>query len=182
MSIVADGAVPRGPAYSLWLLPAEPAATMLAQLVAGLAVTFATPAFPPHVTVQGSLQRPLREVSRIAAELAAVTVAARWPVTEVEGSDDYFRSFYIGLAPAAWFAALLERAAVASGTNTGLPPFPHLSLAYGPLDPARKGDLRRRVAARLPAELPFDRIAVALAGGSVGVASWRTLEAFALAG
>ena len=172
----------RSPVYSIWLLPAEPAATILSRLVAELAVTFATPPFPPHVTVQGGLQRPLREVSRIAAELAAGTSFERLNVTGIEISDDYFRSFYLALTSGAAFTGLTERAAASCGTRAGLPPFPHLSLAYGPLDPARKETLRQNVAARLPATLSFDRLAVALAGSSVSVPSWRTLETFALTG
>jgi hypothetical protein len=171
-----------GPVYSIWLLPAEPAASRLSRLVAELAVTFATPPFPPHVTVQGGLQRPLHQVSEIAAGLAAGASAEQWPVKGIDTSDDYFRSFYIALTAGPGFAVLAERAAESTGTRTGLPPFAHLSLAYGPLDPPRKEALRLDVAARLPALLSFDRIAVALAGGSVGVPSWRTLEAFTLPG
>jgi hypothetical protein len=179
-AIDAGNAVSHGPAYSLWLLPAEPMASMLARLVTELAGAFATPPFPPHVTVQGGLQRPLRDVSQIAEGLAPGIFAEHWRVTGVDSSDDYFRSFYIALAPGPAFAALTERAAAASGTRAGLPSFPHLSLAYGSLDPTRKDALRQKVAARLPVELLFDRLAVALAGASVGIPSWRTLEEFAL--
>jgi hypothetical protein len=173
-------AAAHGPAYSIWLLPAEPAASALSGLVAKLATIFATPSFPPHVTVQGGLLRPLREVARMAEALAAGNSAARCTVTGVEASDEYFRSFYLALAAGPAFTALTEQAAISSGTRVGLPPFPHLSLAYGPLDAARKNALRESVIARLPTVLTFDRVAVALAGNSVGVPSWRTLEAFAL--
>jgi hypothetical protein len=173
---------PRGPAYSIWLLPAEPVASTLSRLVGELAVVFATPPFPPHVTVQGGLQRPLREVSRMAGTLAAGMSAGHWPVTGIETSDDYFRSFYLALTAGAAFTSLTERAAASSGTRAGLPTYAHLSLAYGPLDRARKDALRQSTLARLPTVLMFDRIAVALAGHSVGVPSWRTLEAFALSG
>ena len=176
------GQASRGPAYSIWLLPAEPAASQLARLVTELAGPFGSPPFPPHVTIQGSLQQPLRVVAGIAAELAAGHGAELWPVAGLDTSDEPFRSFYLALTAGPAFAALMEAAAAASGTRVGLPPLAHLSLAYGALAPARKDALWRHVAARLPAMLAFDRIAVALAGPSVGVASWRTLEAFALTG
>lgn len=114
------------------------------------------------------------------AALAADISATQWTVTGVETSDEYFRSFFIALATGPAFDAMTEHAAGNSGTRAGLPPFPHLSLAYGPLDSPRKEALRQKVIAQLPAMLVFDRIAVALAGNSVGLPSWRVLEAFAL--
>ena len=44
-----------------------------------------------------------------------------------------------------------------------------------------KSALVREFAAEIPQTLTFDRLAVALSGKSVGIASWRTLQSFALA-
>jgi hypothetical protein len=170
----------RGPAYSIWLLPAEPAASLLASIIDDLAHQFCTPPFLPHVTVQGDLHARLHAVTNVAADLAMAFPEQRWAIRGVEMSDIYWRSFYIALESGPTFAAALERAAAATGTRQGLSPFAHLSLGYGPLNNARKQLLQSDVTPRLPATLTFDRLVVALAGGTVGIPSWRPLQTFAL--
>ena len=170
------------PAYSLWLLPREDQQQALAALVARLATRFATRAFIPHVTVQGDLTRRLGEITAVAADLARALPALRWRVRGIEQSAHYYRAFYLALDDdGSAFANLRARAAEAFASEAGLSPFAHLSLAYGTLDSAARDALVREFAAEIPPALTLDRLAVALSGSSVGVASWRTLQCFPLA-
>ncbi len=169
------------PAYSLWLLPEAEAVEQLSDVVARLAPRFATRAFSPHVTVQGDLMRPLRDVAAVAQQLAHATPAQAWRVRGVELSDAYYRAFYLTFDDCPAFVTLCAQSAQALGDGAGLSPFAHLSLAYGTLDVAAKTALIEEFAAEIPAALGFDRIGVALSGKSVGIASWRTLQTFALA-
>jgi hypothetical protein len=167
-------------AYSIWLLPAEDDYDRLARIVDELAPLFRTPPFPPHVTVQGDLPKRLADVSGAARQIASTLPAQRWPVRGIEMSDHHFRTLYAAFDGTELFPPLLERAATLTGTRDGLSPFPHLSLAYGPLDPLRKQALAAEVAEGLPRHLAFDRLAVAISGKTVPIPSWRALETFAL--
>ena len=169
------------PAYSLWLLPEADALEHLSNIVARLAPRFATRAFLPHATIQGDLTRRLHDLAAVAGQLASSTPVQTWRVRGIELSDAYYRAFFVAFDDCPEFAPLCARSAQALGDSAGLSPFAHLSLAYGTLDVAAKVRLIEEFAAELPASLPFDRIGVALSGKSVGIASWRTLQTFALA-
>lgn len=168
-------------AYSLWLLPQASAQEALSDLVVRLSRRFNTRPFAPHVTVHGDLTRRLREVTTVAQDLARTLPVQRWPVRGIEQSPQYYRAFYLAFDNCDAFASLGPRCAQAFATEAGLSPFAHLSLAYGTLDPVAKSALVREFAAEIPQTLTFDRLAVALSGKSVGIASWRTLQSFALA-
>ncbi|MEO8849366.1 MAG: 2'-5' RNA ligase family protein [Casimicrobiaceae bacterium] len=169
-------------AYSLWLLPGEDDTQRLADLVVRLSRRFATRPFVPHVTIQGDIDRRLDDVATVAEGLARALPVRAWRVRGVEQSDHHFRALYLALDDAdPTFAQLRARSAAAFGTEAGLSPFPHMSLAYGTLDAATKRDLAREFAAELPASLTLARLAVTLAGVGVAIASWRTLQCFALA-
>jgi hypothetical protein len=172
--------VSAAPAYSLWLLPRQDAQQQLAGVVARLSRSFGTRTFVPHVTVQGDLTHRLREVTAVAEDIARTLQVQHWPVRGIEQSMHYYRAFYLAFDGCDGFAPLGPRCARAFGTDAGLSPFAHLSLAYGTLDAAAKGALARDVAAEIPPTLTFDRLAVALSGSSVGIASWRTLQCFDL--
>lgn len=171
-----------GPQYSVWLVPAEPVASQLADVVASLAPVFGTPAFVPHVTLQGDLTLRLHEVARALAQLARTLPVQHWTISGIDTSAVYWRSFYLAFADAPGFAPALEQLVALTGTTVAVSPFAHLSLAYGPLSDERKATLRTTTLAQLPRTLAFDRVVVALAGKTVGVPSWRVLESFALAG
>ena len=167
-------------AYSIWLLPAEDDDERLTRVVSELAPLFRTPPFPPHVTVQGDLPQRLADVASAAEKIAASLPVQRWPVRGIEMSDHHFRTLYAAFDGAQSFAPLLESAARLTGTQDGLSPFPHLSLAYGPLDPLRKQSLAAEVAEALPRHIVFDRVVVALSGKTIPIPSWRALQSFAL--
>lgn len=168
------------PAYSLWLLPQADAQELLAQLIARLSRRFGTRAFAPHVTVQGNLARRLREVSAVGESLAHGLPEQRWRVRGIEQSSHYYRAFYAAFDESEAFGSLVPRSEQAFATADGLSPFAHLSLAYGTLDAASKDVLAGEIAAELPQMLTFDRLAVALSGSSVAIASWRILQTFRL--
>ena len=176
-----SGRVSPQAAYSLWLLPQAGAQEQLSDMVARLSKRFGTRSFAPHVTVHVDLTRRLREVVAVAGDLARTLPAQQWRVRGIEQSPQYYRAFYLAFDDCDAFAPLGPRSAEAFTTEAGLPPFAHLSLAYGTLDAAAKAALAREIAAELPRTLTFDRLAVALSGQSVGIASWRTLQSFALA-
>jgi Cyclic phosphodiesterase-like protein len=178
---MSDVAADAQAAYSLWLVAERETQDRLTDLVAVLAPRFATRAFTPHVTIQGNLRRRLKDVRGVAAALAEGTAVQQAPVRGIERSTHYYRAFYLAFERLDAFAPLARGSAQAFATDEGLSPFPHLSLAYGALDDDARDALAREVAAEIPASIVFDRLAVALSGSSVGIASWRVIETFALA-
>ena len=178
-----DGRVnaPPAPAYSLWLLPQEDAQDHLSDVVTRLSKRFGTRPFTPHVTVHGDLSRRLHEVAAVANDLARSLPVQQWHVRGIEQSAQYYRACYLAFDGCEAFTPLGVRTTQAFTTDRGLSPFAHLSLAYGTLDAAAKSQLAREFAAEMPLTLTFDRLAVSLSGKSVAIASWRTLQSFALA-
>jgi Cyclic phosphodiesterase-like protein len=170
----------RDVAYSLWLMPSDEDLDPLERLVAELAPLFGMPAFPPHATVQGDLSLRLAAVREVAAQAAQGVGVQRWPVRGIEMSDHVYRTFYVAFDYVSDFLPMLERSAQAAGTRHGLSPFPHLSLAYGTLDPLRKAALAAEFGARLPKTITFDRLVVSISGQSVPIPSWRALESLPL--
>ncbi len=169
-----------GVAYSLWLMPSAGDLDRLERVVATLAPLFGMPAFPPHVTVQGDLPLRLAAMREVATRTVQGVAPQRWQVRGIEMSDHPYRAFYLAFDYATDFLSMIERSATAAGTRHGLSPFPHLSLAYGTLDPLRKAALAAEFAAKLPRTIMFDRVVVSLSGQTVPIPSWRALEDFVL--
>lgn len=163
--------------HSLWLLPAADDAAMMAALVDELSGRFGTPVFAPHLTLRGDTQTPPDALEQAVAAAAAEVAAFAEPVALVEGSDAFFRSFYarFAVSPA---LARLKRALDPDGLGGFMP---HVSLLYGPVEPAAKAAAIREVNARLAGRsIRFDRIGVVTSGQDVPIAEWRVVASAAL--
>lgn len=161
------------PAYSIWLMPSAADAAMLQALVNELAPQFGQPSFVPHITIQGDLVLPLETVAAHTRQLAATCSAQTWPVQEVQRSDFFFRCLFLRFADHAVFDGLQQQSQALSGTAEGLSPYPHISLAYGQVQPhqlALVDALRARFAGR---SIHFDRLSVCLSSKDTPIANWR---------
>ncbi|APW36431.1 hypothetical protein RD110_03805 [Rhodoferax koreense] len=160
------------PQYSIWLMPAAPDAAELQALVDELAPQFGQPAFVPHVTIQGDLDLPLDVLVGHVRGLAAAWPVQTWPVGEVERSDFFFRCLYLRFAVHAAFDGLQRQAQASTGTAEGLSPYPHLSLAYGQVQPGQ-GALVEALRARFRGRrLVFDHLSVCLSSKHTPIADW----------
>jgi len=174
-----DHGIPR---YSLWLLPDESWSARLRREIEKLATIFVTPVFEAHVTVHGDLPLEREELAGSLPGLAAGLSPFSWRVQSVETSPWRFRSLYLRLVPLPEFDRLKARSRECFGRSEGLPPFPHLSLAYG--EPA-EGSPKRPLAARLSAEysgldIGFSRLALARSSSSLPMEEWKILEQISL--
>jgi hypothetical protein len=94
-------------------------------------------------------------------------------VHDVERSDFFFRCLFLRFNRNAAFDGLQRQAQVLTGTADGLSPYPHLSLAYGQVQPQQLvlwEALRLRFAGQ---SLVFDHLAVCLSSKDTPVADWR---------
>jgi hypothetical protein len=161
---------------SLWLLARDEQQRALARLVEDLAPQHEGHVFEPHVTIQGDLALPEPDALALLRELAMAAPLQSWPVHGVESTAHYFRSLYLRLDAGPAFDALRRRSAERCGTDAGLSPYAHLSLAYGPT----RGDaaaLRERLERDWRGRpLAFDRLVLARSGQAVAIADWRVLH------
>jgi 2'-5' RNA ligase len=166
---------------SLWLLARDDAQQRLARLVRELAPQHEGHVFEPHVTIQGDVALAEADALALLRELASTTALQRWPVRAVESTEHYFRSLYLRLDAGSAFDAMRRLSAERSGTDEGLSPYAHLSLAYG----ATRGDaaaLRERLGREHVGQaIEFDRLVLARSGQAVAIADWRVLHEASLA-
>lgn len=167
--------------YSLWLLPCAHQLAELTALVTQLAPAFGTPAFVPHVTIQGDLAMELDTLAAHTQRLAAASPVLCWPVHSVASSAHFFRCLYLRFPSTQAFDGLQRAALAFTGTASGLSPFPHLSLAYGELQ-AQQHALLAALNARFAGQaLRFDRIAICRSSKEVPIDEWAVLSEYPLA-
>jgi hypothetical protein len=158
--------------HSIWLLARDDQQDTLRQCVRRLAPRHDGHLFEPHVTLQGDLPMGLEAARTLLDRLAAATPVLHWPVHAVEGTEHYFRSLYLRLDAGDAFDRLCRQCVRESGTDVGLSPYAHLSLAYGPTRgdaPALRASLFQQVGAQ---PLVLDRIALARSGKAVPIEQW----------
>jgi hypothetical protein len=170
------------PEHSIWLLAREDQQAALRQHVRELAPRHEGHLFEPHVTLQGDLPLGFDAACALVDRLAAATPVLHWPLRAVEGTEHYFRSLYLRLEAGEAFETLRRACAAANGSEDGLSPYAHLSLAYGPT----RGDarsLRASLFERFGAEpLVLDRIALARSGKAVPIEQWALVHVQPLRG
>lgn len=163
--------------HSLWLMPAPADEAMLAGIVSELSGRFDTPLFAPHLTLQGDTETPPERLEQAIRAAAGPVEAFAEPVSIVEGSDAYFRSFYARfvVSPA---LAKLKQALDPEGFISFMP---HVSLLYGPVEAEAKAAAIAEINVRLAGRaIRFDRIGIVTSGQDVPIADWRVVASVAL--
>lgn len=168
-------------AYSLWLMPREADLLLLGAEVGRLAPEFGEPVFLPHVTIQGDLDMDLDVLQLHAERIAAGLGPLHWPVRAVESSAHFFRCLYLRFDSTPAFEAMQRAAAAATGTVTGLSPYPHLSLAYGQMRPHHEPLLQAAGRRFVGQDLVFDRLRVVRSSKDIPITEWRGLHDYPLA-
>jgi 2'-5' RNA ligase superfamily len=168
--------------HSIWLLAREEQQAALRKRVSALAPRHEGHLFEPHVTLQGDLPLALDAARALVDRLADATPPLHWPVRAVEGAEHYFRSLYLRLDAGEAFERLCRECVQASGTQEGLSPYAHLSLAYGPT----RGDAAALRAALMrewgAAPLVLDRVALARSGRAAPIEAWQVVHVRPLGG
>lgn len=168
--------------HSYWLLAEAAAERDFLAHVAALAARFGTEPFHPHLTLAGDLAG---DADALAAALPAIAAGCdpfAEPVAAVEESPAFFRSFYARFAVTAGLSGLRTRAHAAAGIAETTPFMPHVSLAYGVAEPARRGALAEWRDRLVGMPVRFDRVALVASSDTVPIADWRILAVAALGG
>ncbi|WP_293799493.1 2'-5' RNA ligase family protein [uncultured Bosea sp.] len=163
--------------HSLWLMPAPADEAMLAGIVGDLSSRFSTPLFAPHLTLQGDTETTPELLEQAITAAAEAVAAFAAPVSVVEGSEAYFRSFYarFAVSPA---LAKLKQALDPEGFASFMP---HVSLLYGEVEAEAKAAAIAEINARLAGRaIRFDRVGIVTSGQDVPIADWRVVASVAL--
>jgi 2'-5' RNA ligase len=124
--------------YSIWLMPTGNVRDELSKTISQLSHQYATPVFPPHVTLIGNLLGGEKELSSQTQQLAARIRAFEISLTTIDFLDEYFRCLFLRAAET---PPLLEAHQMARALfhREQEPRFmPHLSLLYGHFDAETK--------------------------------------------
>lgn len=151
---------------SYWLLPAEPDRTELKQLIARLAKHFDAPVFDPHVTVYTTHLSQAGDPERIIADAARGTAPFHLAADRLRGTEEFTKTLFIDLKPAAAFSALAEKLRAASADPAPHELQPHLSLIYKHLTQPERRELSTLVPRR-EREIVFNEIAAITFAGAV---------------
>jgi 2'-5' RNA ligase len=117
-------------------------------MISRLSRQYATPVFPPHITLIGNLVGSEKELSSQAQQLATRVRAFEITLTTIGYLDEYFRCLFI---QAAETAALVEADRTARTTfhrEQDAKFMPHLSLMYGDLN----AETKRRIVVSIRGE------------------------------
>ena len=158
-------------------MPSPSDEALLAGIVGELSRRFDTPLFAPHLTLQGDTETTPGLLEQAITAVAGAVEAFAEPVSLVEGSEAYFRSFYARFAVSPDLAKL-KRALDPEGFAHFMP---HVSLLYGEVEAEAKAAAIAEINARLAGRaIRFDRIGIVTSGQNVPIADWRVVASVAL--
>lgn len=132
---------PAGKGSALWLMPEEPMFSLLADEISRLSQRFLTPFFEPHITLVGGITAAEKEAVAESALLARLIKPFRIELGEVGYCEEYFRCLFINVIPGDLLIKAYRTAQESFDLQDKPAYLPHLSLLYGNLPVATKGEL-----------------------------------------
>jgi 2'-5' RNA ligase len=165
---------------SLWLVPSEPALSLLKEAVKSTAAKHGSPVFKPHCTLLAGLNGSEEEVVQQTKDLAAKLQPIQTSVEELASKNLYFQSVFALLRKD---PALLEMHKTAT-EHFQLPYkegeyMPHVSLFYGDAADDTRAQIRSELQHMIGTSLSFDAIEVWSTAGAAG--EWRLCATVLLA-
>ncbi len=164
--------------YSLWFMPSGYARKKFRKTIAGLAQKYRGPAFEPHVTLVGGIEKSEKEMLRETAELAKKIRPFRITLGRTEGTDRYFRCLFAGAYETSELMVASRKALASFSMKKRSGYKPHLSLFYGKLSSGTK----KEIACKYDfcgAKFEVKRIRLMLTKGPPG--NWKKVREFRLA-
>jgi 2'-5' RNA ligase len=164
---------------TVWALPKDSDRLVLQRVIDRLAGEGGTQPFAPHITIASSTIGD--ELQPVAGDMeAALADFPRFEVTtgEIAASNEWFRSLVFVIDETEQLAelrVLTLRVLKTSDDNY----WPHLSILYGDLDPAKKKLLIKTAAPLLPMTIKIDEVALVDITASYPSA-WRLIRAWHL--
>ncbi len=134
-----------------WLMPAEPARSFFASVIAELATRFDAPVFEPHLTIYAGDQgndNPTQALSHALAECRPFRLSVR----DIQYSDEFTKTVFVQFESSPALSHLCRALQQASAGRNEYQLNPHLSLIYKKMTLSAKIDLAASVS------LPFTEV------------------------
>jgi len=164
--------------YALWLVPSGDLRRRLARTIRRLSRAYATPSFPPHVTLASRIAGPRQEVLAKAAQLAREIPPLTLRLTGIEGRNEYFRCLVARVGPNKALRQAHRLAKRIFGLRAQRPFMPHLSLVYGDLAPSTKRKIIASLGKRFDVEFEVRHMDVVAIQGPPR--QWRRVQSIHL--
>jgi len=150
----------------------------LAGTILDLSREYAAPAFEPHVTLEGGIVGPAREVASKMADLARRIPPFPVRLTEVDCFDEYFRCLFVRVATTHPIMRANKDARAVFRLEKQPPFMPHLSLLYGNLPSSVKERTVASLGRRFELEFKVSGLHLYLTRGEP--TAWRRVGRFGL--
>lgn len=118
--------------YVIWLLPEKKSAVKFQKIIEGLAQTYRSISFPPHVTLTPCPdEQPFENLKIICNELARNFKPFQLDILSTGSLNNEYQSLYIQINKSVQLAELRKSARKKVGLHQEVSYMPHLSLFYG---------------------------------------------------
>jgi 2'-5' RNA ligase len=134
--------------YSIWLMPSGKINDELSGMVSQLSHQFATPVFPPHVTLIGNLDGSEIELISQTQQLASLLESFWVNLTVVDYLDEYFRCLFLRAEETLALLEANRQARIIFHREQDPKYLPHLSLMYGNF----AGEIKTKIVASIGRE------------------------------
>lgn len=163
---------------SVWLVPLGDVCDQLAHLIMQLSQEYASPLFPPHVTLLGGLSGAEQDIIARARQLAAQIEPFQAQLGSVDYLDNYHRALFVRLQETGPLLAANRTAREIYNCHNEPRYMPHLSLLYGHFAPSVKQDIIARIGNRF--DLCFQATRIELHSTLGDTKDWYSLGKFEL--
>lgn len=166
-----------GAMQSIWLVPKEPERERLRNLIERVAKVTGGPLFEPHITILGDIPLPASEINRRIGSCIRAAPGFRLMSKEIGVGKSYFESLFLmtELHPVVSELNRLVSSRLPSSSNRR-PFVPHVSLAYGRLEPEKMGRIMEIAGGAHPVSLEFDELSIFCASKSIPLEKWFCRE------
>ena len=132
---MSPGVNPVGKGYALWLVPVEPAFSLLSRHIARLSRELSTPQSNPHITLLSGITLPEEETLARSAVLGGSLRPFQIELGDINCLDEFFRCIFVSVIPDLPILKAHQAAREIFGMHDEPPYMPHISLVYGKLRP-----------------------------------------------
>ena len=122
-----------------WLIPAEPARSFCASIIAELAARFDAPLFEPHVTIYAG-GKGGENAEEVLNQALDGTRSIRLSVRDIQSSDEFTKTVFVQFEPSRALSELCRTFQQASALPDEYQLNPHLSLIYKKMTLSEKMD------------------------------------------
>ncbi len=166
--------------YSIWMMPSGKIYDRLSDKISQLCHQYATPFFPPHITLLGDLNSSVIDLAAQMLNLVAHIRPFQVTLTKADYLDEYFRCLFLRVEESASLLQAHQVTRACFHREQDQKYMPHMSLMYGNFD----AGMKQRLVASIGLEfnLTFSVSQLHLYSITKDPADWRCVQTTELQG